>query len=156
LSAAASSTKRKATLAAPHQDMRALLACPLELTGRLAPSTSLRIEERKGPSQAELRPMGGWLPLADAVSSIQNFVHVFILVYVLVLFAYILLSWVKLPYSPWLNRIQRFLFDVSEPYLRIFRRFLPPFGAFDLSPMIAIFSLFILDFVIQSILDRFH
>jgi YggT family protein len=100
--------------------------------------------------------MGGWLPLADAVSSIQHFVHVFILVYVLVLFAYILLSWVKLPYSIWLNRIQRFLFDVSEPYLRIFRRFLPPFGAFDLSPMIAIFSLFILDFVIQSILDRFH
>ena len=100
--------------------------------------------------------MGGWLLMADAISSIQNFVHVFILVYVLVLFAYILLSWVKLPYSPWLNRIQRFLFDVSEPYLRIFRRFLPPFGALDLSPMIAIFALFFIDLVIQSILDRFH
>ena len=22
-----------------------------------------------------------------------------------------------MPYSPWLNRIQRFLYDVSEPYL---------------------------------------
>ena len=83
--------------------------------------------------------MGGWLVLADAISSIQNFVHVFILVYVLILFAYILLSWVKLPYSTWLNRLQRFLFDVSEPYLRIFRRLLPPFGGLDLSPMIAIF-----------------
>jgi YggT family protein len=100
--------------------------------------------------------MGGWLVLADAVSSIQNFVHVFILVYVLILFAYILLSWFKLPYSPWLNRVQRFLFDVSEPYLRIFRRLLPPFGGLDLSPMIAIFALFALDLVIQSILDRFH
>jgi YggT family protein len=100
--------------------------------------------------------MGGWLVLADAISSIQNFVHVFILVYVLILFAYILLSWVKLPYSPWLNRLQRFLFDVSEPYLRIFRRLLPSFGGLDLSPMIAIFSLFIVDLVIQSILDRFH
>ena len=100
--------------------------------------------------------MGGWLPLADAVSSIQNFVHVFILVYVLILFAYILLSWVRLPYSPWLNRLQRFLFDVSEPYLRIFRRLLPPFGGLDLSPMIAIFALFFIDLVIQSILDRFH
>jgi YggT family protein len=102
--------------------------------------------------------MGGWLVLADAVSSIQNFVHVFILVYVLVLFAYILLSWIRqpLPYSPVLNRIQRFLYDVSEPYLRIFRRFLPSFGPLDLSPMIAIFALFALDFVIQSILDRFH
>ena len=100
--------------------------------------------------------MGGWLVLADAVSSIQNFVHVFIHVYVLILFAYILLSWVRLPYSPWLNRLQRFLFDVSEPYLRIFRRLLPPFGGLDLSPMIAIFALFIVDLVIQSILDRFH
>jgi YggT family protein len=100
--------------------------------------------------------MSGWLPLADAVSSIQTFVHVFIYVYILVLFAYILLSWIKLPYSPWLNRIQRFLYDVSEPYLRIFRRFLPSFGPLDLSPMIAVIALFILDRVITSILDRFH
>ena len=49
------------------------------------------------------------------------------------------MSWVRLPYSPWLNRIQRFLFDVCDPYLRIFRRLLPPFGAFDLSPIVAIF-----------------
>jgi YggT family protein len=100
--------------------------------------------------------MGGWLLLADAVSSIQSFVHVFILVYVLLIFAYIILSWVTLPYSPWLNRIQRFLYDISEPYLRLFRRFLPSFGPLDLSPIIAIFALFILDFVIQSILDRLH
>ena len=100
--------------------------------------------------------MGGWLPLADAVSSIQNFVHVFILVYVLVLFAYILLSWVRLPYSIWLNRIQRFLFDVSEPYLRIFRRLLPSFGAFDFSPIVAVLALFLIDRVVNSILDRLH
>jgi YggT family protein len=100
--------------------------------------------------------MGGWLLLADTVSSIQSFVHVFILVYVLLIFAYIILSWVTLPYSPWLNRIQRFLYDISEPYLRLFRRFLPSFGPLDLSPIIAIFALFILDFVIQSILDRLH
>jgi YggT family protein len=100
--------------------------------------------------------MGGWLVLADAVSSIQNFVHVFILVYVLLIFGYILMSWVRLPYSPWLSRIQRFLYDVCEPYLRIFRRLLPSFGPLDLSPMIAIFSLFILDLVIQSILNRLH
>ena len=100
--------------------------------------------------------MGGCLLLADAVSSIQNFVHVFILVYVLILFAYILLSWVRLPYSPWLNRIQRFLYDVCEPYLRIFRRLLPSFGAFDFSPIVAILALFLLDRVITSILDQLH
>jgi len=100
--------------------------------------------------------MGGWLPLADAVSSIQNFVHVFILVYVLVLFAYILMSWVKLPYSPWLNRIQRFLYDVCDPYLRLWRRILPTFGPLDLSPVVGVAFLYILLAVITSILERLH
>ena len=94
--------------------------------------------------------------MADAISAIQNFVNVFISVYVLILFAYIILSWVRLPYSPWLNRIQRFLYDVCEPYLRIFRRLLPSFGPLDLSPIIAILSLVLIDRVITSILDRLH
>jgi uncharacterized protein YggT (Ycf19 family) len=100
--------------------------------------------------------MGGWLLMADAISSIQNFINVFISVYVLIIFAYIILSWVRLPYSPWLNRIQRFLYDVCDPYLRIFRRLLPSFGAFDFSPIVGILTLFLIDRVINSILDRLH
>jgi YggT family protein len=96
------------------------------------------------------------LPLADAISSIGNFVDVFISVYILLIFAYIITSWVRLPYSPWLNRIQRFLYDVCEPYLRLFRRILPPFGPLDLSPIIAIFSLIFLERLIQAILDRLN
>ena len=100
--------------------------------------------------------MGGWLLMADAISSIQNFINVFISVYVLIIFAYLILSWVRLPYSPWLNRIQRFLYDVCDPYLRIFRRLLPSFGAFDFSPIVGILTLFLIDRVINSILDRLH
>ena len=100
--------------------------------------------------------MGGWLLLADAVSSIQNFVHVFILVYVLILFAYILLSWVRLPYSPWLNRIQRFLYDVCDPYLRMWRRVLPSFGPLDLSPVVGVAAIYILLAVAINVLDRLH
>ena len=100
--------------------------------------------------------MGGWLLMADAISSIQNFINVFISVYVLIIFAYIIMSWVRLPYSPWLNRIQRFLYDVCDPYLRIFRRLLPSFGAFDFSPIVAVLTLFVIDRVIKSILDRLH
>jgi YggT family protein len=81
--------------------------------------------------------------LADWVSSAQNFVQVFIWVYVLLIFAYVLMSWVRLPYSIWLSRIQRFLYDVVEPYLRIFRRILPPLGPLDLSPMVAVIVLFV-------------
>jgi uncharacterized protein YggT (Ycf19 family) len=100
--------------------------------------------------------MGGLTVLADTISSIKNFVDVFIGVYTLLIFAYIIFSWVRLPYSPWLNRIQRFLFDVCDPYLRLFRRVLPPFGPLDLSPILAIISLTILDQVIKAILNRFH
>jgi uncharacterized protein YggT (Ycf19 family) len=92
--------------------------------------------------------------LADLGSSLANFVVVFIWVYTLLLFAYILTSWVRLPYSPWLNRVQRFLYDVCDPYLRIFRRFLPPLGPLDLSPMVAIIVLFVISNVLSSLLQR--
>jgi YggT family protein len=89
--------------------------------------------------------MSSFALLADTASSIENFVHVFISVYILLIFAYIITSWVRLPYSPWLNRIQRFLYDVCEPYLRLFRRLLPPFGPLDLSPIIGVIALVVLD-----------
>jgi YggT family protein len=94
--------------------------------------------------------------LADAISSAQNFVWVFATVYTLVLFIYILTSWVRLPYSPWIARLQRFLHDVSEPYLRLFRRILPSMGPVDLSPIIAVIVLGIFAKVLIGILGRFH
>ncbi len=94
--------------------------------------------------------------LADAISRAETFVNVFVSVYSLVILLYIVASWLRLPYSPWLNRIQRFLYDVSEPYLRIFRRLLPSFGPLDLSPMIGIIVLVIFGQVVIRILDQFH
>ena len=94
--------------------------------------------------------------LADAISKAETFVNVFVSVYSLVIFLYIIASWVRLPYSSWLNRIQRFLYDVSEPYLRIFRRLLPSFGPLDLSPIVAIIVLIIFGQVAIRILDQFH
>ena len=94
--------------------------------------------------------------LADAISSVQSFVWVFATVYTLVLFVYILTSWVRLPYSPWLNRIQRFLQEVSEPYLRLFRRILPSMGPVDLSPLIAMVVLWLFAQVLIRVLDQFH
>ena len=92
--------------------------------------------------------------LADLGSSLASFVVVFIWVYTLLLFAYILTSWIRLPYSPWLNRVQRFLYDVCDPYLRIFRRFLPPLGPLDLSPMVGLIVLIIIQNVLVSLLER--
>jgi YggT family protein len=94
--------------------------------------------------------------LADAISSIQSFISVFTGVYVLLIFAYILTSWIRLPYSPTLNRIQRFLYDVCEPYLRIFRRFLPPLGPLDLSPIVGVFALILGARIVNALLENFR
>jgi uncharacterized protein YggT (Ycf19 family) len=94
--------------------------------------------------------------LADTITGIQNFVHVFISVYTLLILAYIITSWIRLPYSPWLNRIQRFLFDVCDPFLRLFRRVIPPVGPLDLSPMVAVITLVVVDRVVSVLLDKAH
>jgi len=94
--------------------------------------------------------------LADAISQAQTFVNVFVGVYALVIFVYIITSWLRLPYSPSLNRIQRFSYDVSEPYLRLFRRILPSAGPIDFSPMVGVIVLIVLGQVVNVILGKFH
>ena len=92
--------------------------------------------------------------LADAATSVRRFVDVFILVYVLLIFAYVLMSWIRLPYSSTLNRLQRFLYDVCDPYLRIFRRILPPLGPIDLSPIVAVIVLFVIQQALDTLIER--
>jgi YggT family protein len=100
------------------------------------------------------------MPLADAVTTAQEFVHTLFLVYLLLIFAYIITSWIPLPYNVWLNRVQRFLYDVVDPYIRLFRRFLPQLRmgglGLDLSPVLAILVLFALERVIISGLELLH
>jgi uncharacterized protein YggT (Ycf19 family) len=102
----------------------------------------------------------GWsansLLLADAVSSVETFVNVFCALYALVIFVYIITSWLRLPYSPTLNRIQRFLYDVCEPYIRLFRRLLPGMGPLDFSPILALIALGVIDRFLIWLLDHFH
>ena len=93
--------------------------------------------------------------LADAPSSANHFIDVFIYVYVLLIFVYVLTSWVRLPYTVWVRRASEFLRDVCEPYLRIFRRILPPFGPLDLSPVVAIFALFALKALVDALFNHF-
>ncbi len=94
------------------------------------------------------------MPLADAIDTAQSFVGTLFTVYLILVIAYIVTSWIRLPYNLWLNRIQRFLYDVVEPYLRIFRRFLPPVSlggaGLDLSPIVGIIVLLIANRVVQE------
>jgi YggT family protein len=87
------------------------------------------------------------LTLAITRIDVANYVDTLFTVYILLIFVYILVNLmfslgVRPPYSRWTDAILNFLRDVSEPYLRIFRKFIPPIGMFDLSPMVAIIVLY--------------
>jgi YggT family protein len=90
----------------------------------------------------------------DAVTYVSQFVDVFISVYILAILLWVLMSWIRLPYG--FNPVQRFLEDVCGPYLRFWRRILPSFGPLDLSPIVAIVALILLERILQALLGRLH
>jgi YggT family protein len=92
--------------------------------------------------------------LFDTIGAVANFVYVFAFVYVLVLVLYILTTWIQLPYS--LRPVQRFLSDVCDPYLRLWRRLLPlSLGPLDLSATVGIIVLLVAARIVVAILDQF-
>jgi YggT family protein len=95
----------------------------------------------------------GSFVLADTATSVQRFVSVFVGVYVILILVYVITSWIPAGASPMVERIRQFLYDVCEPYLRLFRRFLPSFGPLDLSPIVAVFSLYILGALVNALID---
>jgi uncharacterized protein YggT (Ycf19 family) len=87
------------------------------------------------------------VPLANVRGDVADFLSALIQVYSLIIVAYIVTTFifamgVRMPYARWSDVILTFLRDVSEPYLRLFRRFIPPLGAFDFSPIVALLVLY--------------
>ncbi len=88
------------------------------------------------------------LLMGSVRTSIADYLSTLIGVYVLLIFAYIVLQLllnfgVRPPYSRALDAVMSFLRDVCEPYLRIFRRVLPMAGPLDFSPIIGVMVLYI-------------
>jgi len=84
--------------------------------------------------------------LALARGDIADFVSSLVLVYTILIFVYIVSSLIfsmgaRVPYSRASNVALSFLRDVCEPYLALFRRFIPPIGPLDLSPLVAVLVL---------------
>lgn len=91
--------------------------------------------------------------IASARTEIAGFLSALIYVYILMIFLYIVIQLlfsmgVRPPYSRNTDRVLGFLHDICEPLLRIFRRFSPRIGALDLSPTLAIISLYIVNIVV--------
>jgi uncharacterized protein YggT (Ycf19 family) len=89
---------------------------------------------------------------------LSGYVQTLVFVYTILIIAYILSSMFfqvggRLPYNRALNAVMTFLRDVCEPYLRIFRRILPPFGPLDLSPMVGIILLNVVGSIVANLID---
>ena len=90
-------------------------------------------------------------------TDVADYVQTLAYVYLVLIFIRIILSWVpRMPYNRWLNAGVKFVSDVTDPYLNLFRRILPPVrmgpGALDLSPIVATFVLIIVSSVVANLI----
>jgi YggT family protein len=95
--------------------------------------------------------------LAVTRDDIADYVQTLALVYLVLIFIRIIMSWIpRIPYNRWLAGFLKFVSDVTDPYLNLFRRFLPPVrlgpGALDLSPIVATFVLLIVSGLVANII----
>jgi len=96
--------------------------------------------------------------LASARTDIAEYLSTLIYVYTLLIILYVVVQLLfslglRPPYSRATDVVMGFLRDVCEPFLRIFRRLIPSFGGIDLSPLLAIITLEILNgIVVQGLI----
>ena len=70
-------------------------------------------------------------------------------IYTVIMFVRIILSWATMFWSPppALSPAIRLIYDVTEPVLSLFRRYIPPIGMLDISPIV----IFILLYFLRSV-----
>ena len=95
--------------------------------------------------------------LAVSRDDVAQYVDTLVLVYLVLIFIRIIMSWIpRIPYNRVLNAVLTFVSDVTDPYLNLFRRFIPPLrmgpGALDLSPIVATFVLLIVGGLVSGII----
>jgi YggT family protein len=93
--------------------------------------------------------------LAVTRDDVAQYVNTLVLVYLVLIFIRIIMSWLpRIPYNRYLDMVLNFVRDVTDPYLNLFRRFLPPVrlgpGALDLSPIVATFVLIIVGSLVAN------
>jgi YggT family protein len=95
------------------------------------------------------------LILATTRTEIAGFLSTLIYVYTLLIILYIVINLLfsvglRPPYSRTVDAVLGFLRDICEPFLRIFRRFIPSLGGLDFSPILAIVTLQIVNSVVVN------
>lgn len=98
------------------------------------------------------------IPLALSRYDVADYVSALFLVYIVLVFLNVLISWVpRMPYNRALRATLDFVKETTDPYLNFFRRFLPPLGgggfALDLSPIVGVIVLFVLQAVVVGLIE---
>jgi YggT family protein len=98
------------------------------------------------------------IPFALSRYDIADYVSALFLVYIILIFLNVLISWVpRMPYNRPLRATLDFVKETTDPYLSFFRRFLPPLGgggfALDLSPIVGVIALFIVRAVVVGLIE---
>ena len=96
------------------------------------------------------------LLLAVNRGDVAAYVNAVFTVYIILVFLRVLMSWIpRLPDNATIQAIAGFVRETTDPYLNLFRRFLPPVGgggfALDLSPVIGIFLLLIAQQIVVAL-----
>jgi YggT family protein len=87
-------------------------------------------------------------------AEVADYVSALFLVYLILIFARIVLSFVpRMPYNRALRAVVGFIHEVTDPYLNLFRRIIPPLGPLDLSPILAIFLLYIVEALVVGLIE---
>ena len=94
----------------------------------------------------------------EARQEIADFLAALIFVYTICIVAWIVASFVfslgaRVPYNRAFSAVLDFLRDVSDPYLRLFRRLPLRVGPLDLSPIVAILVLQIVGNIVIGLID---
>ena len=97
------------------------------------------------------------IALALTRGDVATYVNALFIVYIVLIFANILISYVpRMPYSPALRATLDFITETTNSYLNLFRRFLPPVGgggfALDLSPILGVIVLLLAQAVLVGLI----
>jgi YggT family protein len=97
--------------------------------------------------------------LAVTRNDVAHYVAALFVVYIALVLLNVLSSWIpRMPYNPALRAVLDFIHETTDPYLNLFRRFLPPVGgggfALDLSPLLGIIVLFLLQALVVGLISE--
>lgn len=87
---------------------------------------------------------------------VANYVDALVLVYFVLILLNIVLSWVQqfrpIPYNLPLRTVTGFIEETTNPYLNLFRRFVPRIGPLDISPILATIVLFVVGGIVVGLI----